>query len=135
MASPQERSELPRGTETILLVEDDPAWRDLATNLLKRLGYNVLPAASGAEALELLGRTGQVPVDLLFTDLVMPGMNGEELAGRVRVLFPAMRILFTTAYSRDGLLRQGLSPEALGLLPKPYTPSALARKVREVLDA
>ncbi len=126
--------DLPRGTETILLVEDDPALLKLAVILLRRLGYTVLPAANGVEALSLRqkGRVGHI--DLLFTDVVMPHMGGKELADRVRASFPHTRILFTSSYTEHAIVHQGVLDKGVALLQKPFTPSALARKVREVLD-
>jgi two-component system, cell cycle sensor histidine kinase and response regulator CckA len=125
---------LPRGTETILLVEDDPALREMAGTLLKRLGYTVWAAANGIEALSLKQQRGVGHIDLLFTDVVMPHMSGKELADRVRSLYPHTRILFTSAYTESAIVHQGVLNKGVLLLQKPFTPSALARKVREVLD-
>ena len=124
---------LPRGTETILLVEDDPALRELAATLLRRLGYTVWEAANGVEALSLKQQSDIGHVDLLFTDVVMPHMSGKELADRVRALFPHTRILFTSAYTENAIVHQGVLDKGVALLQKPFTPSALAFKVREVL--
>jgi two-component system cell cycle sensor histidine kinase/response regulator CckA len=126
--------ELPRGTETILLVEDDPALREMAATLLRRLGYTVLPAANGIEALNLKQQRGIGHVDLLFTDVVMPHMSGKELSERIRASCPDTRILFTSAYTENAIIHQGVFNKGLALLQKPFTPSALARKLREVLD-
>jgi len=125
---------LPRGTETILLVEDDPALREMAATLLKRLGYTVWTAANGAEALSLKQQHDIGQVDLVFTDVVMPHMTGKELAGRVRALYPATKILFTSAYTENAIVHQGVLDQGTMLLEKPFTPSALARKLREALD-
>ena len=127
--------ELPRGTETILLVEDDPALREMAATLLRRLGYTVLAANHGVEAMSLCHQPDTGRIDLLFTDVVMPHMNGKELADRVRALYPHTRILFTSAYTENAILHQGVSDKGMALLQKPFAPSALARKVRELLDA
>jgi two-component system cell cycle sensor histidine kinase/response regulator CckA len=126
--------DLPRGTETILLVEDDPALREMAATLLRRLGYTVLAAANGVEALSLKHERTTGHVDLLFTDVVMPHMSGKELADRVRALYPYTRILFTSAYTENAIVHQGVLDKGVALLQKPFTPSALANKVREVLD-
>jgi CheY-like chemotaxis protein len=126
--------ELPRGTETILLVEDDPALREMAATLLRRLGYTVLAAADGIEALSLKQQREVGHIDLLFTDVVMPHMSGKELADRVRALNPHTRVLFTSAYTENAIVDQGVLNKGVALLQKPFTPSALARKLREVLD-
>jgi PAS domain S-box-containing protein len=125
---------LPGGTETILLVEDDPALREMAGTLLTRLGYKVWAAANGVEALSLKQQRNVGHIDLLFTDVVMPHMSGKELADRVRSLYPRTRILFTSAYTENASVHQGILDKGVTLLQKPYTPSALARKLRQVLD-
>ena len=125
---------MPRGTETILLVEDDSSLREMAAILLTRLGYTVLTAANGVEALSMKQQRGAGHVDLLFTDVVMPHMSGKELSDRVRVLYPHTRILFTSAYTENSIVHQGVLDPGVALLQKPFTPGALARKVREVLD-
>ena len=126
--------DLPGGTETILLVEDDPALREMAVTLLRRLGYTVLAAANGIEALSLKQQGDIGHIDLLFTDVVMPHMSGKELADRVRALYPHTRILFTSAYTENAIVHQGVLDKGVSLLQKPFTPSALAHKLREVLD-
>jgi PAS domain S-box-containing protein len=126
--------DLPRGTETILLVEDDPALREMASSLLVRLGYTVLSAANGIEALNLKHQNGAGHIDLLFTDVVMPHMSGKELAERVLELYPHIKILFTSAYTENAIVHQGVLKEGVTLLQKPFTPSALTHKLREVLD-
>ncbi len=126
--------DLPRGTETILLVEDDPALREMAATLLRRLGYTVSAAANGIEALSLKQQPDTGHIDLLFTDVVMPHMSGKELADRVRALYPHTRILFTSAYTENAIVHQGVLDKGVALLQKPFTPSALAHKLREVLD-
>jgi two-component system, cell cycle sensor histidine kinase and response regulator CckA len=125
---------LPRGTETILLVEDDPALRELAATLLRRLGYTVFAAANGIEALSLKQERSTGHIDLLFTDVVMPHMSGKELADRVRALNPHTKILFTSAYTENAIVHQGVLDKGVALLQKPFTPSALANKVREILN-
>ena len=125
---------LPRGTETILLVEDDPALREMAAALLARLGYTVLSAANGLEALNVTHQRATGHIDLLFTDVVMPHMSGKELADRITALYPRTKILFTSAYTETAIVHQGVLNPGITLLQKPFTPSALAHKVREVLD-
>jgi len=126
--------DLPRGTETILLVEDDPALREMAATLLRRLGYTVLAAANGIEALNLKQQRDSGPIDLLFTDVVMPHMSGKELSERVRALYPHTRILFTSGYTENAIVDQGGLNPGVAFLQKPFTPAALAHKLREVLD-
>jgi PAS domain S-box-containing protein len=126
--------DLPHGTETILLVEEDPALLKLAAILLRRLGYTILAAANGIEALSLRRQRNVGHIDLLFTDVILPHMGGMELADRVRASFPLVRILFTSSYTENAIVRQGVLEKGAALLQKPFTPSALARKVREVLD-
>jgi two-component system, cell cycle sensor histidine kinase and response regulator CckA len=128
-------SDLPGGTETILIVEDDPALREMVATLLGRLGYNVLTAVNGLEGLSLTHQPATGRVDLLFTDVVMPEMGGKELADRIQSLYPGTKILFTSAYTENAIVHQGVLDEGVTLLQKPFTPSALALKVREVLDA
>jgi two-component system cell cycle sensor histidine kinase/response regulator CckA len=126
--------DLPRGTEAILLVEEDPALREMAATLLGRLGYTVSTAANGVEALNLTHPQGRGHIDLLFTDVAMPHVNGRELSERVRALYPHIRILFTSAYTENAIVHQKMLNQGVALLRKPFTPSALALKVREVLD-
>jgi CheY-like chemotaxis protein len=132
--APLDAPGLPRGTETILLVEDDQALREMAATLLRRLGYTVFTAANGVEALSVKQQGNCGHVDLLFTDVVMPHMSGKELADRVRMLFPHTKILFTSAYTENAVVNQGVLNKDMALLQKPFTPSALARRLREVLD-
>ena len=122
-----------RGAETVLLVEDDAGVRRLAERILTQHGYRVLSAANGEEALQLAdARPGEV--ELVLTDLVMPGMNGRELAQVLRRRLPAVRVLFTSGYTSDAMLRAGVLESEEAFLTKPYTPPLLLRKVREVLD-
>ncbi|MGD0206242.1 MAG: two-component regulator propeller domain-containing protein [Verrucomicrobiota bacterium] len=125
---------LPRGTETILLVEDDPALCEMAAEFLRRLGYVVLAAANGLSALRLVEQRGKKSIDLLFADVVMPQLNGKELSERVGALHPETRILFTSAYAENAIVHQKVLSPSVAILQKPFTPSALAHKVREVLD-
>jgi PAS domain S-box-containing protein len=125
--------QLPRGRETILLVENDPALREMAATLLRRLGYTVLVAANGSEALSLIQQRKVSTLDLLLTDVVMPDMSGSELSDRVLWLHPHTRILLMSAYT-PSRVDQSASNEGMPLLQKPFTPSGLAKKLREVLD-
>jgi len=122
-----------RGSETALLVEDDAMVRRLAEATLERAGYRVLTAANGADALRLAaGRDG--PIDLVITDVVMPGMPGPELARRLEAAHPGLRVLYMSGYADDTMARLGLSEERVSFLAKPFAPDELVRRVRDVLD-
>ena len=126
-------TDLPGGTETVLLVEDEDSVRDLCMQILERLGYKVLQARNGTDAIAVA--QGHVePIDLLLTDVVMPGMGGAELAAQLILHHPEMTVLYTSGYTNDVITRHGILDEGVSFLGKPYTPLALARKVREVLD-
>lgn len=122
------------GKETILLVEDDPGVRTLAATALEQLGYTVVAAADGSEALHLAA-TLQAPIDLVLTDLTMPNLRGPELVQRLREHFPHIRVLYMSGYTDDAVVRHGMLEATVSFIQKPYTPQALARRVREVLDA
>jgi CheY-like chemotaxis protein len=123
-----------RGTETVLIVEDAAAVRAVARQVLERFGYTVLEAPDGPTALHLAARF-HGNIDLLLTDVVMPGMNGRLLAERFQVARPGTKVLFASGYTDDAILQHGVLEEGVPYLQKPFTPEALARKVREVLDA
>ncbi|MBN1610280.1 MAG: PAS domain S-box protein [Polyangiaceae bacterium] len=121
------------GHETVLVVEDEAVLRRLACRILKRSGYRVLVASSGDEALTLAGgHPGRV--DLLLTDVVMPGMSGTELSGRLQARYPAIRVLYTSGYTEDTIVRRGVLEGEFCFIAKPYTPQTLLGKVREALD-
>ena len=122
------------GQETVLVVEDEPPLRELAARILVAAGYTVLQAANGADALALIAGHAD-PVHLVFTDVVMPGMNGRELVARLSVLRPGLRVLYTSGYTEDAILRHGVLDDPRRFLSKPYTPEALRRRIREALDA
>jgi CheY-like chemotaxis protein len=126
--------EAPGGRETLLLVEDEEQVRRLATAVLRRQGYEVLEAASGSEALAVAeafaGR-----IDLLVTDVVMPHMRGTEVARTLTALRPGLKVIYVSGYTDDEQFRKEAGAEEFGFLAKPFTPGALARRVREVLDA
>jgi PAS domain S-box-containing protein len=131
-APPSIESDDTRGTETILLVEDETEVRAVATRILRRSGYTVLEASGPGDALlqwELHGKD----VDLLLTDVVMPKMTGRQLADRLHALRPEVPVLYMSGYTDDAMLRQRALSSELAFLPKPFTPEALTRKVREVL--
>jgi len=125
--------DLPGGQETVLMVEDEKIVLEMNLRVLQRLGYSVLHADNGGEAL-LLCKQHQQNIDLLMTDVVMPQMNGRELAEHLRDIQPNIKILFTSGYSDDVVINHGVANEGINFLGKPYTISALARKIREVLD-
>ncbi len=121
------------GSETILLAEDDEQVRVLVRKILEKCGYTVLAARSGLEALDLQQRFSG-PIQLLLTDVVMPAMSGPELARRIVVERPGIKLLFMSGYTDDAALHQGVRVSALAFLQKPLAPRSLAQKVREVLD-
>ena len=125
--------EVPRGTETVLVVEDEEAVRALARTALTRKGYHVLEAANGGEAL-LLCESEPMLIHLLVTDVVMPGLSGADLAQRLALLRPGMKVLFISGYMDRAAARHGKMQPGAAYLEKPFTLDALARKVREVLD-
>jgi len=122
------------GTETILLVEDEATVRRLAERILKSAGYTVLPAADGVAAVQVLS-AHPGPVHLLLTDVVLPGMSGREVAERVAVTHPHVRVLFTSGYTDDTMFRHAVIDATTAFIGKPYTVADLTRRVREVLDA
>jgi signal transduction histidine kinase len=124
---------LPRGTETVLLVEDEDAVRALTRHVLRVAGYAVLEAADGRQAVRVAdGYAGRI--DLLVTDVVMPHLGGREVADALAGRHPGLRVLFLSGYSDDAVVRHGLVDRDVAFLQKPFTPADLARKVREVLD-
>jgi signal transduction histidine kinase/DNA-binding response OmpR family regulator len=130
----QSPAESPRGSETVLLVEDADMVRDLAYRVLLQNGYTVLEARDGREALQVC-EEHEGPIHLLMTDEVMPQMSGRELADRLMPLRPEMRMLYMSGYTDDGIIRHGVLEPGVAFLQKPFTPDALTSKVREVLDA
>ncbi|MBP3958459.1 response regulator [Gemmata sp. G18] len=125
----------PHGRETVLLVEDEIAVRAFVTRVLRRYGYNVLEACDGPDARRTALAHGP-RIDLLISDVVMPGgMNGRKVAEAVRVSHPEARVLYISGYPGDALAPHGVRPQQLNFLHKPFTQDALARKVREMLDA
>lgn len=121
------------GNETILLVEDEKMVRNLSRQVLQACGYRVIEAANGVEALKLCERT-LIQFDLLLTDVVMPEMGGRELSEKLAKLYPKIKVLFTSGYTDDAIVRHGVINEGANFLQKPFTFDALARKVRQLLD-
>jgi CheY-like chemotaxis protein len=134
VSDPAGRATNPRGSEEVLLVEDDESVRRLAARGLESLGYAVTLADGSATALEALD-TRKTSFDILVTDVVMPGLDGRELADAALARWPSMRVLFTSGYTDDAVVRRGVLQREVPFLQKPYTAVALARKIREVLDA
>ncbi|MBN8615935.1 MAG: PAS domain S-box protein [Deltaproteobacteria bacterium] len=124
----------PRGTETILLVEDDEGVRSMALMGLRMHGYNVLTATDGQDALRV-ARAHRGPLDLILTDVVMPNLSGPALIEQLKEELPRTKVLFMSGYTDDAVVRHGLLEANVAFIQKPYTPMKLARKVREVLDA
>lgn len=121
------------GSETILLVEDDPAVRAVAERSLNRFGYHVLSAERGEDALSMVERHDGT-IDLLLTDIMMPGMNGIEVAAAVAKARPGILVFFMSGYADQDLVRRGLLEPGTHFLQKPFTPQELAIRIRSILD-
>jgi PAS domain S-box-containing protein len=132
-ASPVPTAVTPTGSETILLVEDEEAVRAYAARILSEQGYIVLEAPGGAAALALVA-AHPGPIDLLVTDVVMPGLQGHQLAERLSDIRPGLRVLYVSGFTESSVVDQGVVGEGIAFLPKPYTVDALGRAVRLVLD-
>jgi two-component system, cell cycle sensor histidine kinase and response regulator CckA len=134
MERPEKKEESLQGSETILVVEDDDMVRELAIKILKRYGYTVLFAGNGQEAFHIC-REHREPVQLMLTDVVMPGMGGRELAKSLEELRPEMKVLFMSGYTDNIIVHHSILDNDVAFIQKPFRPEGLARKVREVLDA
>ena len=132
-SAPREAGTL-TGTETILVAEDDEILRRLTKGLLEKAGYQVLEAENAALALAA-ARAHQGTIHLLLADVVMPGGSGRELARQLAEFRPDTKVLYVSGYTDDAIVHHGMLEPGLHFLPKPFTPAALARKVRDVLDA
>jgi CheY-like chemotaxis protein len=120
------------GTETVLVVEDQPEVRRLITGVLASYGYRVLEAANGSSALtQAEGYAARI--DLLLTDVIMPDMTGKDVADRLRPARPGMKVLYVSGYSGEVIAHRGALQAGVAYLPKPFTPTLLVRKVRQVL--
>jgi CheY-like chemotaxis protein len=124
---------MPSGRETILLVEDDVGVRNLARQVLQGLGYTLLEAKEGQEALRLAGGHPG-PIHLLLSDVVMPGMSGTALAEQLAQARPELRVLLMSGYTDETVAHHGVSEPGLPFIKKPFSPGALAQRVRDVLD-
>jgi two-component system cell cycle sensor histidine kinase/response regulator CckA len=125
--------EVPRGHETILIVEDEDVVRKLSVRVLRKHGYKVLEAPDGGKAL-MLCEEFKEPIHLILTDVVMPGMSGRRVAERIKEIHPEMKALFMSGYKDNAILHHGILEPGLNFLQKPFNVEDLARKVREVLD-
>jgi len=132
--APPAGESIPSGSETILLVEDAEAMRDVAKKFLDLGGYTVLAASDGAEALRLL-QERDTPIHLLLTDVVMPGMSGPQLADKIKALRPEIRVLFMSGYTESAIAKHGVLESGQHLLMKPFSRKSLALKVREALSS
>lgn len=130
----EENIPLPRGNETILLVEDEESVRSLALRVLETQGYRVLEASNGEEALQVLGENPEIKIHLLFSDAIMPKMDGSVLIERLRAVYPELKCLLTSGHTDNAVSRQNIFESNIQFLQKPYSIRDLARKVREVLD-
>lgn len=122
-----------RGSETVLAVDDDPTMLDLLEEVLKPLGYNVLSAASGEEALEMAS-THQDKIDLLLTDVILPGIKGQELAKQLLNSCPDVSVLFMSGYLCPSMAHTDSEQRFDAFIQKPFSPHALLRKMRKLLD-
>jgi PAS domain S-box-containing protein len=124
---------LPGREETILLVEDERIVRELAAKMLERMNYKILSASQGTEALEIAKNYAGV-ISLLITDVVMPGMNGRQLAEQLQQMRPQIKVLYTSGYTEDAIAHRGIVDGNLNFIPKPYNSRDLTRKIRAILD-
>jgi len=131
-AKPEQGTPL-QGTETILLVEDEEGVRALVRDILQMNGYTVLEASTGKEALNLCEQYGRT-IHLMLTDVVMPQMSGRELAEQMAIFKPEIKVLYMSGYTDDAILRHGTLDADLAFIQKPFSPDALVRKVRDVID-
>jgi len=121
------------GSETVLVVEDDAKLLELTTAALREIGYKVIPASHAKDALAVI--TAETPIDLLFTDIMMPDINGRKLADEARVLRPNLRVLYMTGFTRNAIVHNGVLDVGVNLLAKPFTLDELGQKVREALNS
>jgi PAS domain S-box-containing protein len=125
---------LPQGKETLLMVEDESAVRELAALVLRECGYTVLEASNGQEGLLVAEMHNRIKIDLIISDIIMPQMGGREMVDRLQVTHPTAKVLYTSGYTDDALMDQGVLYAGVAFLEKPFSPTRLAQKVRAVLD-
>lgn len=129
-----EQPDFPKAAaQTILLVDDDIIVREIAREMLTMQGYQVLEAPNGQEALQQMADAAS-PIHLLVTDIMMPGMNGRELAEQLLAKQPTLRVVFMSGYNEDELLRKGISSQSVTFVAKPFTINSLSSAVKGVLD-
>ncbi len=133
-AKPAQGTPLPRGTETVLVVEDDASVRHLARDVLESLGYEVLRASNGQHGLEVARDHRGSTIRLVVTDVIMPVMGGKLMVEWLKASYPDLKIIFTSGYSEDAIQHHGVLEPGSEFMAKPYAPATLARKVREMLD-
>jgi signal transduction histidine kinase len=133
-ARPIQSGPLPRGTETLMVVEDEPSLKYLTCRALNVQGYEVLPASNGQDALRVAREHKGAPIRLVVTDVVMPLMGGKVMAEWLKTTYPGIKVVFTSGYTDATIAHHGMLETGAEFLSKPYTPATLARKVREVLD-
>lgn len=124
---------IPCGTETILVVEDEENVRELTLRILKKQGYRVLEARDGNEALLLFKGKGE-SIDLILTDMVMPGMSGRQLVDQLKTIHKDLKMLYMSGYTENAITHEGILEEGTNYIQKPFTLEKLAMKVRQVLD-
>ena len=133
-AAPPADTPLARGVETVLLVEDETQVRALVARVLRGAGYTVLEASDGEEALRLSAAVAGRAIDVVVTDVVMPGLGGEDLAVRLRESHPGLKVLFVSGYTESGGALRSPLGEGMAFLEKPFTPRVLVHRIRELLD-
>ncbi len=129
-----ERQDILSGDESILLVEDEESLRKMAGKILKRYGYSVIEAKDGIEALEISSKGDRLKIDLLVTDVVMPGMGGKELADKLTEDYPKLDVLYISGNTDNAIAHHGVLDEGISLFQKPFSSQSLAGNAREVLD-
>ncbi len=133
-AKASQNGPLPRGTETLLLVEDEPAVRNVTCRILETQGYRVLRASNGKEGLQVAREFHEHPISLVITDIIMPLMSGKVMAEWLKTANPELKILFTSGYNDEAIVNQGVFEKGVDFLAKPFSPATLSHKIRQMLD-
>jgi CheY-like chemotaxis protein len=133
-ARPIQTGPLPRGTETLPVVEDEPSLRHLTRRALDTQGYEVLSVSNGQDALRVTREHKGAPIRLVVTDVIMPLMGGKVMADWLKTTYPGIKVPFTSGYTDAAIAHHGMLEAGVEFLSKPYVPATLARKVREMLD-